>query len=207
MQSIKRSTYMKRDPRAAVTSCPWTNELASTIVTRNKLQSVSARGQAIIDSETGEISRLQAVQATRKVIDKTEFVKVYSNGIGAMFDLKPSAQKLFRVIMDMYLAQKHTPDTLIINEFSLAEFGYEFSRTTRTGALNQLIAAEFIAPHAAQHGLFFINPNLFYKGDRMTIINEYAVEGTQAGGRLEEKIEKVGHEARQLRLMPGLGES
>jgi len=201
MQSIKQSTYTKRDPRAAVTSCPWTNELAATIVTRNKLQSVSAKGQSVVDSETGEISHLQAVQATRKVIDKTEFVKIYSSGIAAMFDLKPSAQKLFRVIMDMYLAQKHTPNSLIISEFTLSEFGYEYSRTTRTGALNQLIAAEFIAPHAAQHGFFFINPNLFYKGDRMTVINEYAVSGTQAGNRLEEKIEKVGHEARQLRLM------
>jgi len=201
MQSIKQSTYTKRDPKAGVTSCPWANELAATLVTRNKLQSVSAKGQSIIDSATGEISRLQAVQATRKVIDKTEFVKVYSNGIAAMFDLKLSAQKLFRVIMDMYLSQKHTPDTLIINEFSLAEFGYEYSRTTRSGALNQLIAAEFIAPHSAQHGLFFINPNMFYKGDRMTIINEYAVSGTQAGSHLEEKIEKAGHEVRQLRLI------
>lgn len=200
MSKVKRSTYTKRNPSAAVTSCPWANELASTIVTGNKLQSVSAKGQSIIDSQTGEISHLQAVQATRKVVDRTEFVKVYSNGLAAMFDLKPSAQKIFRVIMNMYLAQKHTPDTLIINEFSLAEFGYKFSRTTRAGALNKLIEAGFIAPHAAQSGLFFINPNMFYKGDRMTIINEYAVAGTCDGDRLKDGIKKVGQEANQMRL-------
>jgi len=200
VSKVVSKKYTKRQASSDVVSSPWVNELAATIVTGNKLQTVSAKGYDIIDHSTGELSNLQAIQATRRVIDKTEFVKVYSSGIVAMFDLSKSAQDMFKVIMTMYLDQKHKPDSLFINEDSLADYGYKKSRTTRTGALNQLIASQFVAPHAKRKGIYFINPNMFYKGDRMTIVNEYAVAGTSAGAALKEDIAKVEREENQIGL-------
>jgi len=200
VKNIEKTSYVKRDPKAAVTQSPWANQLASTIITGNKIQSVSASGMDCIDHSTGEILNLQAVQATRKVVDKTEFVKMYSLGILSMFDLKRGAQTMFKVVMKMYLDQKYQPDTLFLNEDSLKDYGYTLSRVSRSNALNQLIEAGFIAPQANRPGFFFINPNMFYKGDRMTIIKEYAIRGTESGDKMQQGIDSANANANQGQL-------
>lgn len=178
---------------------PWHHQLATTIKTKNKIVSVG-QSQSVIDHETGEINGLDAVQMTRKLVDREEFVKMFSGGISAMFDLRKSAQELFRAILDIYLLQTFEGERVFLHEEELAKVGYTRTKVTRTQAINQLIAANFIAPIKNMPNFYWTNPTMFYKGDRLTVVKQYAIKGTKSGDRMKRQIEKEAALANQATL-------
>lgn len=195
------AAYVKRNKSAATDKNPFINELVSTIATKKKIQSVSAAGRSIISSSTGEISNLEAVQVTRKTVDSVEFVKVFSSGISAMFDLPSPAQDMFKAILSIYMAQPFQPLDVYLGEGDLKDHGYAKGRTARNNAINLLVAAGFIAPVKNKQHFFWTNPNMFFKGDRLTVVNQYAIEGTEDGDKMQSEIAHAKAHQNQPRLI------
>jgi len=179
---------------------PWLRELSKTIKTKNKITSVGSSKQ-VIDSKTGELSDLELAQVTRKLVDREEFVKMFSSGISAMFELRKGAQDLFRSILDLYLLQKFDGEKVFLHEASLLEVGYTRKKLTRTQSINQLIDAGFLAPIQNMPNFFWTNPNMFYKGDRLTVVKQYAIKGTKSGDNMQEQIKKLDAQSNQMNLI------
>jgi len=196
---MTKRKYISRtmEPQA---SNPWHHQLATTIKTKNKITSIG-KSQAIIDCSTGELSEMQAARITSKTMDREEFVKMFAGGIAAMFELKKGAQDLFRSILDIYLLQTFEGERVFLHEEELAKVGYTRKKLTRTQAINQLIAANFIAPIKNMPNFYWTNPTMFYKGDRMTIVKQYAVKGTESGEKLQKAIDKQAAHANQGKLL------
>ena len=171
---MTKKTYLRRTAKPSKFN-PWISELATTISSGKKFKSVSARGHQIIDSATGEMTDVEAVQVTREIVDKDTFVKIFAEGISAMFDLNKAAQDLFKAILKIYAAQANRPLQIYINEASLDAVGYTRAKATRIRAVNELIASQFIAEVSGMPNMFWTNPNIFYKGNRMTVIRQYAL--------------------------------
>jgi len=189
MSEDKKSTYIKR-MKEPTSSNPFVNELARTIVTRKQYSAVSTKTHQIIDMSTGELSEQEAVLSRAKPVEKNEFLKIFSAGISAMFDLPKGAQELFKAILHAYVAQKFKPETIYLNPDALLEAGYSRQKGARIKAMNILINNGFIAEVKNRPHQFWINPNMFYKGNRMTLVQSYTIKGTKEGDAMQHQIDE-----------------
>lgn len=182
MTLVKRKTYTLglRDLKYNPNSNPLLNP--QEVRTSKRLTRSGYREEEhLINATTGEI---QAVSRIHELIEKDEheFVKVFAAGIAAAYDLTKAGQKTFTAILALY---EQTP---MRNGFAEAVYVAWFdggltgqhinmSKTTFNRGLNELLEKRFIHPKAPN--LFWVNPALFFKGDRVRFIREYVKKSTK----------------------------
>lgn len=193
MSEIKKSYYVTRENVVASKENPWAGDLAHTIKKGNRMTGFAASSShSLIDTTTGEVSPDMAVVGFRKVVDKEEFIKFFGAGIEEVFELPKGAKDLFRTVLKAYLEAKNQPDQLYISyEAMVDDHHYSRSRTTFTNSLNELCSKGFLAPVERRDNLFWINPNLFYKGDRIRLVKEFVLQGSEAHAQLEKEEEDL----------------
>ena len=74
---------------------PFIYGLKTKMYLQPKADSIIARGQAIIDMETGLVIDESVLIGKRKVVDKSQFAKIYASEIGVLYDLSKTAQNVF----------------------------------------------------------------------------------------------------------------
>jgi hypothetical protein len=110
-----------------------------------------------------------------KDVDENEFVKIYTKNIRAIFDLKPTAQ---RVLQYLITELQKTPNADAVYlawvgaEEYFSEHNIKASRASFHRALNELIQKGFLA-ESTKPNMFWFNPNLFFNGNRLTFVHEY----------------------------------
>ena len=135
----------------------------------------TARVNEITDSETGEIMQRTVVHHVVEK-DEAEFVKVFSDGVKAAFDLDAAAAKVFTSILKVY---QETPmrggyaDTIYLAWFNDGLNGHAIGIKERTfqRGLKELLSKGFLAPKLPNE--YWVNPALFFKGDRVIFMKEY----------------------------------
>lgn len=133
-----------------------------------KQQSFVSKNRAIIDTTTGEVDDDVLLTGRRKYVDGEDFVKIFVKEMEAIFDLSKSGQRVFTYMLSKIKYDDH----FIFNmEECLEKTGYK-SRTPVFKSLTELIQKEFIAKTKNQF-VYWINPKLFYKGDRLVVVREY----------------------------------
>ena len=156
-----------------------TNPFASELITqvKRKNQSIGFASNAQVVSNDGEPMGDTAVIGIKKTVDSTRFIKMYEGGIKAAFDLKAPALRVFSKLLEAYRIDDRAFGDKIYFNFNIAkkEFEYAYSRQTFAAGITQLISAEFIAEVAHEQGMLWINPAVFFKGDRLRVVNEYVV--------------------------------
>ena len=132
-------------------------------------------GRDLLDPSTGEIVGVAAIY-TMEDKDDEEFVKVFSEGVRASFGLSKTAHRVFQVVLDQY---QGTPmrggyaDSVYLAWFDGGLSGQRIGMTDRTfqTGLKELLAKGFLAPRSPN--LFWVNPTLFFKGNRVAFVKEY----------------------------------
>lgn len=139
-----------------------------------KMQSFVSKDKAIINTTTGEIDDDILLTGIRKFVDGEDFVKIFIKEMKAIFDLSKSSQKVFTYM----LSSIQYDDRFIFNmKECLEKTGYK-SRTPIFNSLLELIQKEFIAKTQNQF-VYWINPKLFYKGDRLVVIRVISKSQTE----------------------------
>lgn len=180
--------YVTRDAITAYKSNPWAEDLVDVMVTRNKTTGfVSAKNLGVIDHDTGAIDEhSHVVMGVRQKVDKEEFVKVFEKAIYGIFQLSKSAQSVYEKVLLAYLAQKNSPQQIYITFLLFKEdLEYKKSKTTFNSGLNELCLNNFLAPVADRPNMYWVNPTLFYKGDRIRIVHEFIKEKRDEPSPLE----------------------
>lgn len=199
--SDKKSYYTTRAAVVASKENPWAHELAHTIKKGNRMTGFASASHALVNTATGEAAGDMAVIGIQKVVDKEEFVKFFGAGIEEVFDLTKPAKDLFRAILRAYLDAKNQPDQLYINfDVMRDEYSYDKSRPTFNNGLNELCIKGFLAPVERRENLFWVNPHLFYKGDRIRLVREYVRQGSPAHKQMER--EQAAMQQQMLPLEP-----
>lgn len=146
-----------------------------------------------MNTETGETTEARISQVIH--VDKEKFIKLFTDQLKKFFDLKPSTQKLLQVLL-FNLSKKVNKD-LVYLDFHVAEEYFSenadtkiMSKATYYRALEELIEKEFIAESNYKYQ-YYINPKLFFSGDRMKLIQEYRVVEKDALKQLERKEEQL----------------
>ena len=194
----QQSTYVTRHAEPSREN-PWAHHLATTMKRKNKTMAVG-KSRSIIDTRTGEITGEIAITAIRKPVDREEFVKIFEGGISNIFALNKSAKDLFQAILLVYLNQKMKAEQVYINGEILKEVGYQRSRSLRTAAMNTLLNLGFLCEVTDQPLRYWINPNMFFKGDRMQIFQDIVVRGTPAEVQQKKEIAAIEERAKQQSL-------
>lgn len=110
-----------------------------------------------------------------KEVDEEEFVKVYTRNIKAFFDIKPTTQKVLMAVLDA-LQQTPNSDSIYLPWFTVEKFSekhhLKVSRSAFHTAMRELLLKGFLA-EAEEPNRYWINPHLFFNGNRMVFVNEY----------------------------------
>ena len=126
------------------------------------------KDEAIINLVDQELKNDVLLAGKISYVDAEHFVNIFVNEIHAIFDLGKAAQKVFAYM----LARIKYYDLLHFDiENCLIETGYK-SRPPIFSAIGELLEKQFIAKTKNQF-VYWINPKLFYKGDRLVVIREY----------------------------------
>lgn len=135
----------------------------------------AGRSDNLVNQQTGEI---EAISTVYRVVEKddAEFVKVFAAGVAASYDLTKTAQRVFTAVLKVY---EETPmrggyvDYLDLYWFDGGLCGdvIDMSEKTFQRGLKELLAKSFLAPRL--HNSYWVNPSLFFKGDRVRFIREY----------------------------------
>ena len=128
---------------------------------------------AMISRETGEYFGNIAF-GKRITVDKTNFLKFYADGVKMFLGLKNPGVKVFMFIYDLLMENKNfqTDKIELIYELLSGEAQQQISRSTFYRGIRELIRANFLAPSYID-GLYWLNCDYVFRGDRLTLVNEY----------------------------------
>lgn len=155
---------------------------------------INVAGGMHVSSE-GESVKHSAIHIVTEV-DKEEFVKLYTRNMRVFFDLKPTTQKVLQVVLSA-VQQSPNADCIYMHWLSVDEYlknhELKISKASFHNAMNELLEKKFIAKSVEPHK-FWINPHLFFNGDRMTFLREYRLktekEITPKKAQIEHKEEQ-----------------
>ena len=135
----------------------------------------SGRSEQLINASTGEVAGVAAIHQVEER-DDAEFVKIFAAGVAAAYDLTKTGQRVFAVVLDQYQRTPMTggyADSVELFWFGDGIEGRDvgMSEYTWQRGLRELLDKRFLWPRNPTS--FWINPALFFKGDRVMFIREY----------------------------------
>ena len=128
----------------------------------------------LVDISTGEISNVNAIYQ-RKIVDSERFAKIYLDGLAQTFNLSKTALRVFQIILK---SCERDTDQIYLNFMLAVKIDDLMIERTYHRGLLELLKAGFIA-YSDLPNKFWINPHLFFNGDRVKFITEYVREGSR----------------------------
>lgn len=147
---------------------PFMIELKGKMYLQPRANTIIAKGESIVDTTTGQVIDDTVLMGRRKVVDKSQFAKIYASEIGNLFDLSRSAINVF-----MYLTKVMDYDQrAYFNYFKeFSKVGYKSFNPCYKGIVellnNQIIALD------VRENTYWLNPTIVCKGERFAIYTEY----------------------------------
>lgn len=148
---------------------PFLREVVATLGDKRVAVAMKA-DLAEINNETGEITRIPG-QITKMIsADREGFVKLYTAQIDAFFELSYAGRTVVKYLI--WLHQQEANHHLFLLHLEQAHAaGFEISKTTWYNGITDLIAKKIIAASTITN-MFFLNPAVFFNGDRTRLVVE-----------------------------------
>lgn len=135
---------------------------------------VTIAGGFLTNPETGEAMQHAGIHRV-EFVDEDKFVKLFTQNLKVFFDLTPPSQKVLQCVLGT-LQDNPNAEGIHLPWFTVEDFSLEhnlkISRTSFHRALREMLDKGFIAESESAN-FYWINPHLFFNGDRMTFITEY----------------------------------
>lgn len=124
----------------------------------------------VVSENTGEIVAPAGFWQAQEV-DKTQFVKLYVNGVKAFKDLTSAGTKVFEVLY-LKVQAEIGKDFLYLSFVEIDQQATPMSKATFMKGMKELIIKGFIAESMAQNK-YYLNPDYMWNGDRLAFVKEY----------------------------------
>jgi len=150
---------------------PFMIELNGKMYLQPRTNTIIARGKAVIDEFTGEVIERGVLIGRRKIVDKSQFSKLYASEISLLFELSKTAINIF-----LYLSQHMDYENKAYFSYTqeYKEVGYKSHKLPLKG-LRELISKNIIAP-SHMTNVWWLNPTIICKGERFAKYTEYIVD-------------------------------
>jgi len=157
---------------------PLTGDLV--VETKDKFIRVSQNKLETVDYDTGEIFGETHISFAKKV-DTEPFLKIFQKKLKNFFELKPSSLKLIFIIMAELSKEKPHSDQIYLDFDDCQNYcsdNKELSKASFKRAIQELKEKKFIKAVVEKRGnkLFFINPAIFFNGDRLVLMEKIVRE-------------------------------
>jgi hypothetical protein len=129
----------------------------------------------LVSESTGEIVAPAGFWQTQEV-DRTQFVKLYINGVKAFKDLTGAGTKVFEVLYKR-VQNEIGKDVLYLSFYDIDQEETPMSESTYMRGIKELINKDFIA-ESMTASRYFLNPDFMWNGDRLAFVKEYRVTKT-----------------------------
>jgi hypothetical protein len=175
---------------------PFLSEAAQHTKQGTKRLSNKAGNKFMILSEHGEVLANAGFHEVVDV-DKTQFVKLYINGVKAFKGLKAAGTKVFELI---YLATQKSPgtDTIWLHFMEIEQAITPISRPTFDRGMSELLEKGFIAESLVP-GKYFLNIDYLFNGNRLAFIKEYRIQDdNMTEKRRRAKVENLDQQQLEL---------
>lgn len=155
--------------------------LEPTEVTVKKRYVKTGTSEELVSTLTGEVRQAAAIYTVDER-DDASFVKVFAAGVAAAFDLGRTASRVFQLVLQEYERapmRQGFAESIELAWFNdgLSGRSVDMSEKTFQRGLKELLAKQFLAPRSPS--TFWVNPALFFKGDRVKFITEYRRKGSR----------------------------
>jgi len=146
------------------------NAVANTKQGVKRISNKDGNRMMVVSENTGEIVAPAGFWQAHDV-DKTQFVKLYVNGVKAFKDLTSAGTKVFEVL---YLTVQEATgrDFLYLSFIEVDQQVTPMSKATFMKGMRELILKDFIAESMVQNK-YYLNPDYMWNGDRLAFIKEY----------------------------------
>ncbi|MEB0949535.1 MULTISPECIES: replication/maintenance protein RepL [Enterobacterales] len=118
-------------------------------------------------------------------VDKTQFLKLYVNGVKAITELSSAGTKVFEILYRAMQEQKDT-DTILMSYDIVDKTVVKISRTTYFKGMKELVEKNFIAETMIQN-YYFINPDYMFNGDRLSFVKSYILTESKSNVKKTQK--------------------
>lgn len=150
---------------------PFILDLKGKMYLQPRANTIVAKGEAILDTQTGEILKDETVLlGRRKTVDKSQFAKVYVSELGILMDLSKTAINVLIYLM----GKMDYENKSYLNSEDYLKLNYKSSLSVIKG-LKELIKNSIIAPAVMPH-YYWLNPIYICKGERFAIYTEYVTK-------------------------------
>lgn len=161
------------------------------VPTKTRSEMLETAGPLALMSQDGETLQVAEIRR-RKVVDNDRFVKLFVAHLDAFFDLKPGTMKLMSALLDELSKTRYiNGDTIYLNYAKVVEY---FERRgvkppakgTFFNSMAEMCEKGFVAP-SVDTNLWFINPAIFFNGDRVRFVTELKRKRVSQADQLEAK--------------------
>lgn len=148
---------------------PFTQGMVVHTKKANVRLSLGRENNILINQQTGEV---KATHVTCfKKVDSAQFVKLFSSNVAMSFGLSSPGHKVLSILIWAVQKTALNKDEVILDTVTLESFMEEnptckLSLPTWRKGIYELEDAQIIA-RTLRQGIFFINPNFMFNGDRV----------------------------------------
>jgi hypothetical protein len=162
------------------------NAAANTKQGMKRVSNQKDGGQMLmVNSGSGEIVGPAGFWHSQEV-DRTQFVKLFVNGVKAFKELTGAGTKVFELLY-LEMQKQIGKDKVYLSFSAVLQDITPMSEATYARGMRELIAKNFVAPTTLQ-GWFFINPDYVWNGDRLAFVKEYRMKPTaKAKDQIDDK--------------------
>jgi hypothetical protein len=146
----------------------------------------------VVSENTGEIVAPAGFWQAQEV-DKSQFVKLYVNGVKALKDLTSAGTKVFELL---YLeVQKNVGKDEIWLSFNMIDQDVtKIGKATFFRGMKELVEKGFVAESTTQ-SRYFINPDFMWNGDRLAFVKEFRLKKRKGDAVDDKTLDLFGAEA------------
>jgi hypothetical protein len=146
------------------------NAVANTKQGGRRITNKDGNRMMVVSEVTGDIVAPAGFWQYEEV-DKTQFVKLYVNGVKAFKDLTGAGTKVFEVLYTE-IQRNIGKDRVYMNFSALCQDVTPMSEATFNRGMKELVEKAFVAATPTV-GWYWINPDYLWNGDRLAFVKEY----------------------------------
>jgi hypothetical protein len=155
-----------------------TRSLTNQKTVKKRILGNKAGGLMVVNTEDqSEVAPVSGFWASQ-VVDQSKFVKLYKNGVRQFKGLAGAGFQVFEILYDEI--QNNIGKGTVFMSFKMLDKNlYPISEQTFQRGIRELITKDFIA-RAPTDGVFWVNPDYIFNGDRLAFVEEWFKEGSPA---------------------------
>ena len=140
----------------------------------------------VVAEDTGEIVAPAGFWQMQEV-DKTQFVKLYVNGVKAFRNLTGAGTKVFELLY-LRVQENMGKDQIWMTFPDVSQTNPNIRETTFYRGVKELLEKGFIA-ESMTPGLYFLNPDYMWNGDRLAFVKAYIKQPPTAKKKKIDQLE------------------